>query len=214
MGYRLPLKSLLYLSEAKIQRPIERSPLEDLPAFENYSTIVDQRYTMRVPYQELPKEFFHPGNVMDESEKKEKPKKEKEKKEESKPSFENYIIKTSLCIEIRQGKIYVFMPPLQYAEHYLDLVACIELAAEKANVKVVIEGYGLPHDNRITKLSVSPDPGVLEINIHPAQTWKEVLTNYDTLFEQARLCRLGSEKFNLDGKHTGTGGGNHTFPRE
>lgn len=206
MGYRLPLKSLLHLSEAKIQRPVERSPLEELPEFKNYHETVEPRYKQNVPFQELPKEFFHPSNVMDETEKKDKPKKEKE---EVVPAFEKYVIKTSLCIEVRQGKIYVFMPPSHYAEHYLDLVACVELAAKKANVKVVIEGYMPPHDNRITKLAVTPDPGVLEINIHPSQTWKEVLTNYDILFEQARLCRLGSEKFNLDGKHTGTGGGNH-----
>ena len=101
------------------------------------------------------------------------------------------------------------MPPLIYAEHYMDLLASIEKTAEKLNLKVVIEGYEMPRDNRVTKLALSPDPGVLEVNIHPAKSWKELVNNYDILFEQARLSRLSSEKFMLDGKHTGTGGGNH-----
>jgi uncharacterized protein (DUF2126 family) len=91
----------------------------------------------------------------------------------------------------------------------MDLLASIEQTAEMLKVKVVIEGYEMPRDNRVTKLSLSPDPGVLEVNIHPAKSWNELVNNYDILFEQARLSRLSSEKFMLDGKHTGTGGGNH-----
>lgn len=209
LGYRLPLKSLLYMKDARVQRPVERSTFEELDDLDNFPETVENRYDEEVPSQELPKEFFAPANVMYEDGRDKKAKPKKSEKVEPTPTYENYTIKTALSIEVRNGKIHVFMPPLQYVEHYLDLIACVESAAEKTNVKVVIEGYGPPHDNRITKLSLSPDPGVLEINIHPAQTWKELLTNYDTLFEQARLCRLGSEKFNLDGKHTGTGGGNH-----
>jgi uncharacterized protein (DUF2126 family) len=101
------------------------------------------------------------------------------------------------------------MPPIHYAEHYLDMLASVEAAVEKLGLKVVIEGYEPPRDNRIVKIGVSPDPGVVEVNIHPARSWKELVNNYDVLFEQARLSRLSSEKFMLDGKHTGTGGGNH-----
>jgi uncharacterized protein (DUF2126 family) len=126
-----------------------------------------------------------------------------------KTTFEAHVVKTALCIEVREGKIHLFMPPLTYVEHYMDLLASIEKTAEKLNLKVVIEGYEMPRDNRVTKLSLSPDPGVLEVNIHPAKSWKDLVNNYDILFEEARLSRLSSEKFMLDGKHTGTGGGNH-----
>lgn len=120
-----------------------------------------------------------------------------------------YIVRTALCIEARQGKLYVFFPPLSQMENYLELLAIVEAAAEKLSYKIVIEGYEPPKDPRIEKLVVTPDPGVIEVNIHPAKSWNELLTNYDILFEKARLSRLGTEKFMLDGRHTGTGGGNH-----
>ncbi len=209
LGLRLPLKSLAYTSETKTQRIIERSTFEPLPALENFQSIAAARYTQPITEQELPKEFFQEPYPEEEEEDDKKSSTKKEKQDEFKPTYEVFTIKTALCIEVREGKIHFFMPPLTYIEHYLDLLASIEAAAEKLNLKVVIEGYASPHDNRVTKLSLSPDPGVLEVNIHPAKSWKEIVTNYDILFEQARLSRLSTEKFNLDGKHTGTGGGNH-----
>jgi uncharacterized protein (DUF2126 family) len=50
---------------------------------------------------------------------------------------------------------------------------------------------------------------VIEVNIHPASDWDELSHNVTALYEEARLARLGTEKFMLDGRHTGTGGGNH-----
>ena len=114
-----------------------------------------------------------------------------------------------MVAEIRDGKIHLFLPPVEMIEHYLDLLAAIELTAEELQIPVVMEGYAPPKDNRIEKLMVTPDPGVIEVNIHPAKTWQEVVNNYNVLFEAAVESRLGSEKFMLDGKHTGTGGGNH-----
>lgn len=212
IGLRLPLKSLAYTSETKTQRTVERSTFEALPVLDDFQAKAGNRYDQPIPKEELPKEFYqepYPEEEDDEEKPDGKTKIRKEEKQEVVPTFQVYTIKTALCIEVREGKIYFFMPPLSYAEHYLDLLASIEAAAEKLNLKVVIEGYECPHDNRITKLSLSPDPGVLEVNIHPAKSWKELVHTYDTLFEQARLSRLSTEKFNLDGKHTGTGGGNH-----
>ncbi|MDF9795958.1 uncharacterized protein (DUF2126 family)/transglutaminase-like putative cysteine protease [Catalinimonas alkaloidigena] len=119
------------------------------------------------------------------------------------------VFKTTLVVEVREGKLFVFLPPITHFEHYLDLVYAIENSAKKLNIPVLIEGYDPPSDNRIQKFMITPDPGVIEVNIHPASSWKELLQNYDILYEEARQCRLTTEKFNLDGRHTGTGGGNH-----
>jgi uncharacterized protein (DUF2126 family)/transglutaminase-like putative cysteine protease len=209
IGLRLPLKSLAAMPESKTQLQIDRSPMEELPALENFQAKVSKRYDKPIPKEELPKEFYYQPKPPDESEEDKKKKSKEEPVKESKPAFEVFTIRTALCIEVREGKLYIFMPPLKYVEHYFDLLASLEAAAEKLNLKLVIEGYEPPHDNRVTKLSLSPDPGVLEVNIHPAKTWKELINNYDILFEQAHQSRLSTEKFMLDGKHTGTGGGNH-----
>ena len=101
------------------------------------------------------------------------------------------------------------MPPLVYLEHYLLLVQQLEKVAEKLKVPVVLEGYEPPGDLRLKKFAVTPDPGVIEVNIHPATSWHELVHNTETIYQLARETRLGTEKFMIDGRHTGTGGGNH-----
>ncbi len=122
-------------------------------------------------------------------------------------SFE--VIHTALCVEAREGQVFIFMPPLGRLEHYLDLLASIEHTADELAMPVLIEGYAPPSDWRLKQIVVTPDPGVIEVNIHPAHHWSELVHTTTTLYEDARLSRLGTEKFMLDGRHTGTGGGNH-----
>ncbi|MDY0964570.1 transglutaminase family protein [Massilia sp. CFBP9026] len=119
------------------------------------------------------------------------------------------VIHTALCVEVRAGRLYVFMPPQKRIEDYLALVSAVETTAARLKMKLRIEGYAPPRDPRIKLLSVTPDPGVIEVNIHPAATWNELVHNVTTLYQEARLTRLGTEKFMHDGRHTGTGGGNH-----
>ena len=119
------------------------------------------------------------------------------------------VVRTALCIEPRQGVLNVFMPPQDRLEDYLELVTKIETTAAELQMPVAIEGYEPPHDPRLDHLKVTPDPGVIEVNIHPASNWQELVDITNGVYEEARLSRLGTEKFDIDGTHTGTGGGNH-----
>ena len=120
-----------------------------------------------------------------------------------------WITRTALCAEPRNGVLYVFMPPTDRTEDYLELVAAVEATAEALAQPVLLEGYEPPKDARLNVFRVTPDPGVIEVNIHPAHDWRELVDNTTFLYESARAARLGTEKFMLDGRHTGTGGGNH-----
>jgi len=116
---------------------------------------------------------------------------------------------TAVAVEVRNGNVCVFLPPLENADDAVELLAVIEAVAAEHDVPVVIEGYALPRDPRLNTLIVTPDPGVIEVNVQPSTSWAELRNVVDTLYEAARLTRLGTEKFTLDGSHTGTGGGNH-----
>jgi uncharacterized protein (DUF2126 family)/transglutaminase-like putative cysteine protease len=118
-------------------------------------------------------------------------------------------VRTALSIEPREGVLCIFMPPVERVDDYLDLVAAVEDTARASKLKVRLEGYTPPFDPRINVIKVTPDPGVIEVNIHPAASWKEAVATTLGIYDDARHSRLSAEKFMMDGRHTGTGGGNH-----
>ncbi len=185
MGYRLPLDSLPQLSEEEI--PPERDPFEsreDLPVYSSTDskTQRQQAASLQVKSQE-------------------------KYEQSSKKTVE--VVRTSICVEPRDGRLHLFLPPVTHLEHYVELIYQIESTASALSIPIVIEGYEPPKDYRLQKFLITPDPGVIEVNIHPAKNWQELVENTEILYEQAHHCRLGTEKFMLDGRHTGTGGGNH-----
>ncbi len=137
----------------------------------------------------------------------------------------HWITRTAVCIEVRNpdrasgpkveaqgeggGVMYVFMPPLASLDDYLDLLAAIEATAADLGMQIVLEGYPPPRDARLQVLQVTPDPGVIEVNIHPASSWAQLVDHTEFLYQAAHETRLSTEKFMIDGRHTGTGGGNH-----
>jgi uncharacterized protein (DUF2126 family)/transglutaminase-like putative cysteine protease len=116
---------------------------------------------------------------------------------------------TALCVEPRNGHLHVFMPPVAHLDHYGLLLSAVEATAAALKLPVIIEGYEPPAAYALKSFKVTPDPGVIEVNIHPAHDWDALEYQITTLYEQARQSRLGTEKFMLDGRHSGTGGGNH-----
>ena len=115
------------------------------------------------------------------------------------------LVRTAMAVEARGGKIHVFFPPLYAAEDWLDLAAAVEATAEEFGTQVVLEGYQPPRDPRLNQFSVTPDPGVIEVNIHPAESFTEIVERTTQLYEVAREAGLATQKFMLDGKHVGTG---------
>ncbi|MDB6031735.1 MAG: dehydrogenase [Verrucomicrobiales bacterium] len=122
---------------------------------------------------------------------------------------EPLVIRTALCVEPRHGRLYIFMPPVEIVEDYLELLGAIEKTATSTRMPVVIEGTPPPSDPRLDHFKVTPDPGVIEVNLQPSMNWDQLVKNTTVLYEEARLTRLGTEKFMMDGRHVGTGGGNH-----
>ncbi|QNK08976.1 transglutaminase family protein [Enterobacter sp. JUb54] len=180
MGYRLPLNSLPALTED--ERVIDRDPFE--------------------PREPLP--LFALGDAADTPV-------ARQALQQQKPTANGSqsVVRTALCLEPREGKLHLFLPPVTHLENYVALIHAVEATASALQLPVVIEGYEPPKDPRLQKLLLTPDPGVIEVNIHPASHWDELVHHIETLYEQAHQTRLGAEKFMLDGRHTGTGGGNH-----
>ena len=184
MGLRMPLDSLPW-SAAKDRNGLhERDPLEPRPALPRQRAVPTQPQAPRGVGPLSPQVLQAGQSARD-------------------------VVRTALCLQVRGGRLLCFLPPLEYAEDFLDLVAALEATAAEMRLPIQLEGYPPPYDPRLCHFTVTPDPGVIEVNIHPAHSWRELVERTTSLYDEARQSRLGTEKFQPDGRHTGTGGGNH-----
>ncbi len=194
VGYRLPLGTLPYIPPSQFPYINPADPTEErgpLPDFETQDGVAAEQGARAQPMASF--NAIEPGQQI----------------------VEQHIgeldgaVRTALSVEPRDGRLCVFMPPVEKVDDYLELVAAAEAAARKLGVPVHIEGYAPPGDPRMNVIRVAPDPGVIEVNIHPASSWSECVSITEAIYEEARQTRLGADKYMIDGKHTGTGGGNH-----
>ncbi|RPH69721.1 MAG: hypothetical protein EHM78_14120, partial [Myxococcaceae bacterium] len=125
------------------------------------------------------------------------------------PSPEAGALRTALCVEARDGEVHVFLPPLGRAEDFLDLVAELDGIRARTGLPIQLEGYSPPRSPLLRRFSVAPDPGVLEVNIPPATSGREHAATLETVFDAALHAGLHAEKYLLDGRISGSGGGHH-----
>ena len=225
IGYRLPLNSLVTIGKQQQQlysplNPIiEREPLPESAALRFWQRFGDEMLGLNQTAnsadakmeQQLGREKLQRAStstaVLD------SPSQDVEQREVDRSSNEqaanSEAIPFALCTEVRNGTVHVFMPPTDRLEQYLQVLAAVEDTAVEMAKPVVIEGYRPPADHRLQSFSITPDPGVLEVNIQPASTWEELKSITAGVYSDAFQSRLGTEKFDNDGTHTGTGGGNH-----
>ena len=184
MGYRLPLDSLPWVEEKDYPYLAEPDPTVTRPPLADRA--------QKAPRAQSPL-----------------PRREGDGKPPKKFESASDVVRTALCVEARGGVLYVFMPPEPELEDYLELVAAVESTAAALGMPVMLEGYPPADDVRLKHFNVTPDPGVIEVNVQASGCWDELVSTVTTIYDEARQARLSTEKFMLDGRHTGTGGGNH-----
>jgi uncharacterized protein (DUF2126 family) len=199
LGYRLPLDSLPWVARADYPYVIAPDPMATAPPLAPQAQLRAQRRGLRAAPAATAAAAVPAGA---------RARSALERTPAAQQSAD-WITRTALCAEPRDGVLHVFMPPTRALEDYLELVGAIEDSARALGQPVLIEGYEPPQDARLSNFRVTPDPGVIEVNIHPAHDWRALVERTEFLYETARATRLGTEKFMLDGRHSGTGGGNH-----
>ena len=193
MGYRLPLDSLPWETPGLRSTVIEDDPWAERGELPVYGRSRQMSYPVGTPSNGQPPGSSGPSGPSG----------------PSGSSGSDAVVRMALCVEPRKGRLHVFMPPQRTAEDYLALVSAIEATAKSLLMPVTIEGYTPPFDPRLLHFRITPDPGVIEVNVQPAHDWPELTDLVTTVYEEAKNSRLSAEKFMLDGRHVGTGGGNH-----
>jgi uncharacterized protein (DUF2126 family) len=118
-------------------------------------------------------------------------------------------IRTALCVEPRDGRLHVFLPPLATAEDFLALLAAVDAARHEVGLDAQLEGYPPPSSTALSRLAVTPDPGVLEVNLAPQATGRAHAAILQEVFDAGLHAGLHSEKWLVDGRLAGSGGGHH-----
>ena len=198
MGYRLPLDSLPWVAETEHPYIYEQDPMAPRPPL-----------PPRQRLQFSDREADRRAQIFAQQGGREMGRREQTPLRPLPGQSDSSVVRTALCVEVRDGLLHIFMPPVEFAEDYLDLAEAVEDVAAQLAQPVVIEGYAPPVDPRLVHLTVTPDPGVIEVNVHPAASWHTLVSNTQTVYDEARAVGLVAEKFMLDGQHVGTGGGNH-----
>lgn len=217
MGLRLPLDSI----EGEYYQYLPQDPMsfpKSLPSYED----LYRRNTGRE--NEPPK--ITTANA--ESKKKKAVAQEKHSKDSSdtnpddaeKDETGKYVLsRTGLTVEPRNGNLRVFLPPLYSLENFLELMTALEKTCETTGLSIILEGYEPVRDSKLQRFQITPDPGVIEVNLHPSDNFRDILSKTEKLYHHANQIHLTAEKFLIDGRHSGTGGGNHitvgsTLPEE
>ena len=211
IGFRLPLDALPWLPTAAHPQLIPYDPMRFDAANPEPLPLIERR---RQPFLQAPSTQAEEDERQKTRVKQALAQKLTAEKHQPEPVrrgayLEGGNVRTALTVEPREGHLCVFLPPTEVIDDYLELVAAVEDASAELDTPVRIEGYSPPHDARVNVLKVTPDPGVIEVNIHPSHNWVELCATTFTVYEEARLARLASEKFLIDGRAVGTGGGNH-----
>jgi uncharacterized protein (DUF2126 family)/transglutaminase-like putative cysteine protease len=210
MGYRLPLDSLPWASAADYPYLYERDPTEPCPPLPPYAAALRGQASPRLQPASATQPEPPLAVATGPARPTEGPGIEAgSTRPPARGESAAGLVRTALCTEARNGVLYVFLPPVAEVEDYLELVAAIEAVAADLSLPVLLEGYPPPHDPRLGRLTITPDPGVLEVNVPPSERWTDLVALTTTLYDEAHQTRLSTEKFMLDGRHTGTGGGNH-----